>query len=224
MILLDMALAPEQPVAVGRRRAAAALLRDRMVLGMALAATAAGLGIPAVLGAALDAREAELASGRRAHLAASARMTEVRARVSVLEAEQARLAGTLGTLATLEADRYAWPRLMDDAARALPRFAFLDGVEMEPRVPGQPGQFRVRGVAPSQAEVSRFERALVGGGIVAHAALESSGSLEAGPFALVRFVVAGSLDAPVDSAAQPRAAAAGYHGGVAASPPLASTP
>lgn len=224
MIFLDLSLPPE-PVAAGARRAVAlGLLRDGVVLGVLVAAVAIVTGVPWLVSRDLDRRAAELDAARRRHEAASVRMVQARTRVAELEAEQTRLSGTLGTLAALEADRYGWPRFMDAAARSLPRYSWMDAVEMDPVTPGEPVRYRVQGAAPSQADVSRLERALVASQGVGQAALESSGGLEAGPFPLVRFVVGGSLKRSGDTVAQSHGPGAGYNGPQSSSPNPAPVP
>ncbi|HEX8243448.1 MAG TPA: hypothetical protein VF541_08135 [Longimicrobium sp.] len=224
-VALDLALAEERTSATAWREAGRALLRDAAVWAAALLAFGLAAGVPALFKARLRGEEAALAGARRAYAREAQQVAADSARVFALQADSARLAGTLGTLAALEADRYGWPRLMDAAARALPPYAWLEGVELEPgapREPREPLRFRVSGVAPAQAEVIRYERSLGGIAGAREVALESSESLQAGPFALVGFHIGGRYGEDGSVGDQPRLGGAGYHGG--ASPAAAVTP
>jgi Tfp pilus assembly PilM family ATPase/Tfp pilus assembly protein PilN len=220
-VTLDLAVPEARTAAAAGREAAVALLRDAAVWAAALVALVLAVGVPAVLQGRLRAVEAELERGRRAYAQEAEQVAADSARVSALQADSARLAGTLGTLASLEADRYGWPRLMHTAADALPAYAWLEGVELEPGARGEASRFRIAGVAPAQADVSRYERALGGSAGVADAALEGSESLQAGPFALVGFRIAGRYGEFRADADQPRPGGAGYHEGP---PPAVPSP
>lgn len=222
-VTLDLAV-PEARTAAAGREAAAALLRDAAVWAAALVALVLAVGVPAVLQGRLRGVEADLERGRRAYAQEAEQVAADSARVSALQADSARLAGTLGTLASLEADRYGWPRLMHAAADALPAYAWLEGVELEPGAPGEASRFRIAAVAPAQADVSRYERALGGFTGVADVALEGSESLQAGPFALVGFRIAGRYGEFRAGADQPRPGGAGYHEGPQPAVPTPATP
>jgi Tfp pilus assembly PilM family ATPase/Tfp pilus assembly protein PilN len=216
-VMLDLAVPEARTAAVSAREAAVALLRDAAVWSAALVGLALALGVPSVLEGRLRGMEAELERGRQAYAREAEQVAADSARVHALQADSARLAGTLGTLAALEADRYGWPRLMHVAADALPAYAWLEGVELEPGAPGQPSRFRIGAVAPAQADVSRYERALRGFAGAGQVALEGSESLQAGPFALVGFRLAGTYAHAGASPDQPRPGGAGYNEG----PPIA---
>ncbi len=192
-VALDLRVPEARPGARAGRDAVLALLRDPAVWGAALVALVLAVGVPALLQGRLRALEGELERGRRAHAREAGQVAADSARVSALQADSARLSGTLGTLAALEADRYGFPRLMHAAASALPAYAWLEAVELEPGAAGEPSRFRIRAVAPAQADVSRYERALGGFAGEGRVALEGSESVQAGPFALVGFCLAGRL-------------------------------
>jgi Tfp pilus assembly protein PilN len=219
-VVLDLAL-PEESAGSGRRRVALALAHDPAAWAALAAAVVLAAGVPAVLQARLRGMEGEVEQARAEYRREAAAVAADSARVAALQADSARLAGTLGTLAALEVDRYRWPRLMDAAARALPAYAWMEGLDLEPGAPGEPSRFRVRAVAPSQAEVSRYERALGAAAGARQVMLEGSESLEVGPFALVAFRMAGMYGAAAAEADQPRPGGAGYH---AAAPPEAVPP
>ncbi|HEU4454814.1 MAG TPA: hypothetical protein VFR81_17220 [Longimicrobium sp.] len=223
-VTLDLAVPEARTAAAAGREAAAALLRDAAVWAAALVALVLAVGVPAALQGRLRSVEADLERGRRAYAREAGQVAADSARVSALQADSARLAGTLGVLASLEADRYGWPRLMHAAADALPAYAWLEGVELEPGAPGEASRFRIAAVAPAQADVSRYERALGGFVGVGDAALEGSESLQAGPFALVGFRVAGRYGELTAGPDQPRPGGAGYHEGPPPAVPSPATP
>lgn len=223
-VTLDLAIPEASSGARAGRDVVLALLRDAAVwvaLGVALALA---VGVPAILQGRLRALEGELERGRRAYAREAEQVAADSARVSALQADSARLSGTLGTLAALEADRYGWPRLMHVAASALPAYAWLEAVELEPGGAGEPSRFRIRAVAPAQADVSRYERALGGFAGEGRVALEGSESVQAGPFALVGFRLAGTYGEALAGADQPRPGGAGYHEGPPTADPLPSAP
>jgi Tfp pilus assembly PilM family ATPase/Tfp pilus assembly protein PilN len=223
-VTLDLAVPEARTAAAAGREAAVALLRDAAVWAAALVALVLAIGVPAILQGRLRSVEADLERGRRAYVREAEQVAADSARVSALQADSARLAGTLGTLASLEADRYGWPRLMHAAADALPAYAWLEGVELEPGAPGDASRFRITAVAPAQTDVSRYERALGGFAGVADVALEGSESLQAGPFALVGFRIAGRYGEARAGADQPRPGGAGYHEGPPPAVPSPATP
>jgi Tfp pilus assembly PilM family ATPase/Tfp pilus assembly protein PilN len=219
-VALDLAVPEERTSGAAWRETGAALVRDVAVWAAALAALVVAVAVPALLEARLRGEEAALGRAREAYAREARQVSADSARVSALQSDSLRLAGTLGTLAALEADRYGWPRLMHAAASALPSFCWLEGLELEPGAPGEPLRFRVSGVAPEQADVSRYERALGGFSQARQVGLESSESLQAGPFALVGFRLAGAYGEVEAGGDQPRPGGAGYHG---APPPAAAS-
>lgn len=212
-VTLDLAVPEERTPATAWRETARGLLRDAAVWAAALVAFGLAAGVPALLQARVRAEEAALALARRSYAREAQQVAADSARVFALQADSTRLAGTLGTLAALEADRYGWPRIMNAAARALPPYAWLEGVELDPGAPREPLRFRVSGVAPAQAEVSSYLRSLGALAGARQLALEGSESLQAGPFALVGFHIGGQYGEDRGAGDQPRAGGAGYHGG-----------
>ena len=223
-VTLDLAVPDARTAAAAGREAVLALVRDAAVWAAALVALVLAVGVPALLQGRLRTLEAELARGRQAYAREAEQVAADSARVSALQTDSVRLAGTLGTLASLEADRYGWPRLMHAAASALPPYAWLEGVELEPGGAGEPSRFRIRAVAPAQADVSRYERALAGFAGAGRVALEGSESLQAGPFALVGFRLAGTYGEASEGVNQPRLGGAGYHEGAPTASPSPAAP
>lgn len=199
MIFLDLALPPEPAGALSLKDFARAVVSERSVWAALVAAVLIVAGVPAVFNAVLASRVEAYREDQREHARNMERLAGDRAKVDSAAADNERLRGTLGSLARLEGRRYAWPMLMHGVAQAVPEYAWVEGLEMDAPA-GEAGvyAFRVRGVAASQAVVSRFERGLdpLGGTVV----LESSAGVAAGPFPLVRFGFGGTLGAP-DSAA-----------------------
>lgn len=179
------------PPEVGRT-----LLRDRVGLGVVAAAVVLAFAVPAVLGGRLEARTAELGE-RRAALAVAAEALEAdEGRVQAIRTEQDRLSGTLGTIRSLEAGRYTLPQVMDAAAKALPQYAWLEAVEMDPAPLGGEAAVRVHGFAPSLDAVNVYEKALRGSGLFSRMELSGSQGLEVGGIPVVRFSISGSVRGP----------------------------
>lgn len=179
------------PVEVGRT-----LLRDRVGLGALAAAVVLAFAVPAVLGGRLEARTAELGERRAALAVASEALRADEGRVQAIRAEQDRLAGTLGTIRSLEAGRYTLPQVMDAAAKALPQYAWLEAVEMDPAALGGEAAVRVHGFAPSLDAVNVYERALRGSGLFSRMELSGTQGLEVGGIPVVRFSISGSMRGP----------------------------
>lgn len=216
LIPLNLAVLDAAHGSRGVRPALLALVRDRAVWGALLAAAILAFLLPMGMESRLETGERDVAAAREAFKADAAAVAADSVRLSALQADSARLAGTLGTLATLEANRYAWPRLMHGAAQALPAFAWLEGLEMEAAEPGAPVRVHINAIAPTQADVSRYERRLADAGDIGDTSLERSESLAAGPFALVGFRLGGALAPPTFGDDQPRPGGAGYNDGLQA--------
>lgn len=224
LVALDLAVADGAPTSRSFRPALLALARDRGVWFALLLAAVLALVIPWWMESGLERRERELVEARAEHTRDAAAVASDSLRISALQADSVRLAGTLGTLATLEAHRYAWPKLMYASAASLPAYAWLEGVEMETGETGAGSRFFVSAVAPTQADVSRFERVLRGSGEVAETRLESSESLAAGPFALVGFRISGLLVLARPGGDQPQPEGAGYNEGPQEAPAATDAP
>lgn len=199
-----------------------AIVRDPAVWAAVVVALLLFVAVPALIGGRIRQMEVVFDRDRTAYQREAQQVAADSARVSLLKADSARLAGTLGILAELEADRYGWPKLMAAAAGSLPPYSWLESIELVPAAVGAPSTFRLRGVAPSQAEVSGFERNLRGA--VADVALEGSESLMVGPFPLVGFRFAGTLSDTASSSDQPHRLGAGYNGGSTPAVPTESAP
>lgn len=223
-VLLDLSLPDGVAPGAAWRMAASAVARGPGVWAALLGAVLLAAGVPAWQQRRLDQVEAELEERRRDVGLEAGRVASDSARVAALQADSARLAGALGVLAVREAARYRWPRLMHGAAQALPPYAWLEGVELDPEAPGGPQRFRVRAVAPTQADASRYERALRGAAGAAEAVLEGSESLALGPSALVGFRVGGAYGAARAGEGHPRPGGAGYHAGTPTALPSSSAP
>jgi Tfp pilus assembly protein PilN/Tfp pilus assembly PilM family ATPase len=223
-VTLDLAVPEARSPGAAGREAVLAVTRDAAVWAAALVALFLAAGAPALLQGRLRTLEAELGRGQQAYAREAEQVAADSARVSALQADSARLAGTLGTLASLEADRYGWPRLMHAAANALPSYAWLESLELQPGAAGESSRFRISAVAPAQADVSRYERALGGFAGAGRVALEGSESLQAGPFALVGFRLAGTYGEARAGVDQPRPGGAGYHEGAPTAVPSPAAP
>lgn len=213
MVALNLALTDGGAPAGGVRPVLLELARSRSAWLAVVVAALLAVGVPAVLRSRLGRGEEALALARDQYRRAAAAVAADSARVSALQADSVRLAGTLGTLAALEANRYGWPKLMHAAAEALPPYVWLEALELEPAAAGASATVRVSGIAPTQADVSRYERLLTSGSEFQHSRLESSESLAAGPFALVGFRLTASVGATPAAAYQPRPGGAGYNAG-----------
>jgi Tfp pilus assembly protein PilN len=207
-VLLNLALPDERRRRIASRKAALGLARDPRVWVAAVLAALAAIVAPGLSGSRLARGEEALAQARAAYRQEAALVAADSARIAALQGDSARLAGTLGRLAALEAERYRWPKLMSAAAASLPPFTWLESLELDAAPTGARPQFRVRGVAPAQAQVSRFERVLGQQPGAAGVVLEGSESLELGPFPLVGFRFSGTVSLAPD---QSRPEGAGYH-------------
>lgn len=213
VVVLNLSVLDGTPSATSVRPMLIGLAGSRAVWVSLVVAALLALAVPSALMSRLQRGERELARTRTEYRREAAAVAADSARVSALRADSVRLAGTLGTLAVLEANRYGWPKLMHAAAEALPPYAWLEGLELDPGEPLSQSRVRVSAIAPAQADVSRYERVLAGSGGVRDMRLESSESLAAGPFALVGFRLVGSFGAVPGPADQPQPEGAGYNVG-----------
>ena len=213
VVVLNLSVSDGTSTAVGVRPMLIGLAGSRAVWVSLVVAALLALAVPSALLSRLQRGERELARTRNEYRREAVAVAADSARVSALQADSARLAGTLGTLAVLEANRYGWPKLMHAAADALPPYAWLEGLELEPGEIRSPARVRVSAIAPTQADVSRYERVLAGSGEIRDTRLESSESLAAGPFALVGFRLVGSFGAVPGPEDQPQPDGAGYNVG-----------
>jgi len=207
-VLLDLALPDERRGRFASRASVLGLAREPRVWAAAVLAVLAAVVVPSLFQSRLARGEAALAEARTAYRREAALVAADSARIAALQGDSARLAGTLGRLAALEMERYRWPKLMSAAAESLPPFTWLESLELDAAPAGARPQFRLRGVAPAQAEVSRFERVLGEQPGAAGVVLEGSESLELGPFPLVGFRFSGTFSLAPD---QSRPEGAGYH-------------
>jgi len=224
MVSLNLALAGDPSPSRGLRPLLLGFARDRVVWVALLVGGLLALGVPWWLGSRLERGERDLARAHEAYRREAVVVAADSARVSALQADSARLSGTLGTLALREAGRYGWPKLMYTAAQALPPYAWLEGLEMDAAGPEGARRVLVAAVAPSQADVSRFERGLARSGEVGTTRLENSESLAAGPFVLVGFRLSGTLVSASHEIDHPRQGGAGYNGGTQPAPPSQAAP
>lgn len=223
-VLLDLALPDTVSPRAARRAAIGLLARDPAVWAAVVLALVLAFGVPAVIEAKLQMLSDEVERDRLAYRREAEQVAADSARISALRADSVRLAGTLGTLAALEADRYRWPKVMYAAASAVPQYAWLEAVELEAGPRDQPSRFRIRGVAPTQAEISGFERAIKSGLPSGAIELEGSESLKVGPFPLVGFRLTGMIGEQETSADQPQREGAGYNGESAPLVPTETAP
>lgn len=216
-VLLDLSLPDSAGKGPRLATELAALGRDLRIWAATLVGLSLGVGVPAGFERRIGQAERALERGRSEYATEASALAADSAQVVALQADSTRLAGTLGALGALDAGRYRWPKLMHAVAGSLPRYAWLESLEMEPGGAAHSPGIRVRAVAPTQADVSAFEKALAASGAMGDIALEGSESLQLGGFALVGIHLSGSVRvAPAD---QPRGEGAGYHAGEPILPP-----
>jgi hypothetical protein len=223
-VFVDLAQADDPSPSRGVRPLVMGLARDRAVWVALLIGAVLSLGVPWWLGVRLEQGERDLARVRETFRAEAAIVAADSARVSALQADSVRLSGTLGMLALREAGRYGWPKLMHSVAEALPPYVWLEGLEMEAAGPDGAARVNVVAVAPSQADVSGFERGMARAGAVSGTRLENSESLAIGPFTLVGFRLSGTLTSTLRESDHPRQTGAGYNPETQVAPPSQPAP
>lgn len=136
-----------------RGRGLRELWTDGWVLASA-AAAAAGVGWAAYMAASASAVESRAVAALERALEDSVRHAESLKKMKTLEERRDAIAGRAAVIEALDAQRYAWPRIMSEVARALPADAWL--VHLGQTSSGGPARIRIEGMATDNLAVARF--------------------------------------------------------------------
>lgn len=136
-----------------RGRRLRALRPDGWVLGSAAAAVAF-LGWAAYMAVSASGMESRAVAALEQALADSVRRAESLMKVKTLEERRDAIAGRAAVIEALDAQRYAWPRIMSEVARALPAEAWL--VHLGQTASDGPARIRIEGMSTDNLAVARF--------------------------------------------------------------------
>lgn len=126
---------------------------DGWVLGSAAGAVAF-LGWAAYMAVSASGMESRAVAALEQALADSVRRAESLMKVKTLEERRDAIAGRAAAIEALDAQRYAWPRIMSEVARALPAEAWL--VHLGQTASGGPQRIRIEGMSTDNLAVARF--------------------------------------------------------------------
>jgi Tfp pilus assembly protein PilN len=127
--------------------------RDPWVLGSA-AVVILALAVAAWLYLTTTSRREELTVSIEAAVADSARYFDLIQQNNALNLRRDSIAQRVGIIQEIDGDRYVWPHIMDEVARALPDYTWLQ--ELLQVSPGEPLTFRVVGQAGNNFAVTQF--------------------------------------------------------------------
>ena len=127
--------------------------RDPWVLGSA-AVVILALAVSAYLYLTTSNRREELTVSIEAAVADSARYFDLIQQNTALNARRDSIAQRVGIIQEIDGDRYVWPHIMDEVARALPDYTWLQ--ELLQVSPGEPLVFRIVGQAGNNFAVTQF--------------------------------------------------------------------
>jgi type IV pilus assembly protein PilN len=127
--------------------------RDPWILGSAVVVLLA-VAVAAYLYLTTTSRREELTVSIEAAVADSARYFDLIQQNSALNARRDSIAQRVGIIQEIDGDRYVWPHIMDEVARMLPDYTWLQ--ELLQVSPGEPLTFRVVGQAGNNFAVTQF--------------------------------------------------------------------
>jgi Tfp pilus assembly protein PilN len=130
-----------------------AVPKDPWVLGSAVVVLLAVVA-SAYLYLTTTRRHEELTVSIEAAVADSARYFDLIQQNDALNARRDSIAQRVGIIQEIDGDRYVWPHIMDEVARALPDYTWL--VELLQVSPGEPLRFRIVGQAGNNFAVTQF--------------------------------------------------------------------
>jgi type IV pilus assembly protein PilN len=99
-------------------------------------------------------RHEDLTVNIEAAVADSARYFDLIEQINSLNARRDSIAQRVGIIQEIDEDRYVWPHIMDEVARALPDYTWL--LEILQVSGGEPLRFRVGGQAGNNFAVTQF--------------------------------------------------------------------
>jgi len=130
-----------------------AVPKDPWILGSALLVLVA-VAVSAYLYVTTDSRQEELTVSIEAAVADSARYFDLIQKNTALNARRDSIAQRVEIIQEIDQDRYVWPHVMDEVARALPDYTWLR--ELLQVSPGEPMRFRIAGQAGNNFAVTQF--------------------------------------------------------------------
>jgi Tfp pilus assembly protein PilN len=130
-----------------------AVPKDPWILGSALVVLAA-VAVSAYLYVTTTSQREELTVSIEAAVADSARYFDLIQKNNALNARRDSIAHRVEIIQEIDQDRYVWPHIMDEVARALPDYTWL--LELLQVSPGEPMRFRVGGQAGNNFAVTQF--------------------------------------------------------------------
>ncbi len=132
---------------------AGALPKDPWLLGSAAAVVAVVAGA-AYLYWSVSSRQSELEVLVAAAVADSARYADLIEQANRMTARRDSIAQRVAIIQEIDGDRYVWPHILDEVARALPDYTWLD--ELVQVSGGANLRFRILGKAGNNLAVTRF--------------------------------------------------------------------
>ena len=148
-----------------------AVPKDPWILGSALVVLAA-VAVSAYLYVTTTSQREELTVSIEAAVADSARYFDLIQKNNALNARRDSIAHRVEIIQEIDQDRYVWPHIMDEVARALPDYTRL--LELLQVSPGEPMRFRVGGQAGNNFAVTQFMENLEGSPFVRNVELVST--------------------------------------------------
>ncbi len=130
-----------------------AVPKDPWILGSAVLVLVA-VAVSAYLYVTTSSRQEELTVGIEAAVADSARYFDLIQKNNALNARRDSIAQRVEIIQEIDQDRYVWPHIMDEVARALPDYTWLR--ELLQVSPGEPMRFRIAGQAGNNFAVTQF--------------------------------------------------------------------
>ena len=143
---------------------------DPYVLG-AVAAGILSLGLMAWLFFGLGTEREEVQVALDEAVQDSLRFADIIERTNQLTARRDSIAQRVGIIQEIDADRYVWPHVMDEVARALPDFTWLRELLY---LGSDPLQVRISGQAGSTFAITNFMRQLEASPFLRNVTLERS--------------------------------------------------
>lgn len=128
---------------------------DKWLNGVIVLA-ALGLGFAGYLFVGLNVEREELALAIEAEVADSARYAEIVERNEALVARRDSIAQRVAIIQDIDQGRYIWPHLLDEVARALPDYTWLNAIVQIGNPAGYRPDFRIRGRSGNNFALTRF--------------------------------------------------------------------
>jgi Tfp pilus assembly protein PilN len=130
---------------------------DRWVAGTVLGGVGAFL-VMAFLFFSASSRHEELTLMVQEQASDSARYAEIIANTEMLQARRDSIAQRVQVIQEIDRDRYLWPHVMDEIARALPAYVWLSG--LTPVGMGEGPRFQLSGLAGTNLALTTFMESL----------------------------------------------------------------